>query len=181
MKQYIIITLFGLIPFINFSQSKDATNGFGFVVNSSFNAELYPVRIVPSVIYFKRNNQFELGVGFNPLSRQTQKLLSSEFNYKYFPNGIGKKLNMFFIARLSYVRSTRNNFYPTTYNYLFINGGYGFEIKPSKNMFIGTNVTLGGYTFNKRSETPYTAFESQNLFKEVGLNVAFQFNIGYWF
>ena len=179
MKQYLIIILLGLIPMINYGQSQDAPKGFGFAINSSFNGELYPVRVVPSLIYFKGNNQLELGIGFNPFDRQTQKLLSSEINYKYFPNGYVKKFNMFLITRITYVNSARNTYYPTTYNYLFVNGGYGFEVIPFKNAFIGTNVSLGAFTFNKKSKIPYDAFKSRNLFDEIGLNLAFQFNIGY--
>jgi len=146
MKKHFIILLLGLMSIISRGQSQESTSSLGFTINSSFNGELYPFRIVPSLIYFKGNSQLELGVGFNPLARQTQKLLSSEFNYKYFPNGNRQKFNMFLITRLSHVHSTKNTYYPTIYNYLFLNGGYGFEIKPSKNMFIGTNISLGGFT-----------------------------------
>lgn len=181
MKQYLIILFLGLIPIANYGQSQDSTRRFGFAINSSFNGELYPVRIVPSAIYIKRNNQLELGVGFNPANRETQKLLSGEFNYKYFPNGHGKKYNMFFITRISYVNSARDTYYPTTYKYLFVNGGYGFEVIPFKNVFLGTNVSFGAFTNSKKSEIPYDAFQSQKMFDKIGLNLAFQFNLGYRF
>jgi hypothetical protein len=179
MKKYLFIAWLCLIPFINYSQTEDHPKGFGFALKSSFNGELDPIRFVPSVVYFKKNNQFELGVGFNPFGRDSQKQLSTEFNYKYFPNGFGKKFNMFLIVRASYVNSIGRTYYPTTYNYLFLNGGYGFEVIPFKNAFIGTNVTLGGYTYNKKSDIPYNAFESQKFFDELGMTLAFQFSIGY--
>lgn len=181
MKQYLLVTLLVLIPIINYGQSEEAHKGFGFTINSSINEELYTARIVPSVVYTKGNNQFELGMGFNPSDRQIQKLLSSEFNYKYFPNGFNKKYNMYLITRVLFVNRKNKTFYPTAYNYLFVNGGYGFEVIPFKNAFIGTNVCLGTFTFSKKTEILYDAVSSQNLFDEIGLNLAFQLNVGYRF
>jgi hypothetical protein len=59
--------------------------------------------------------------------------------------------------------------------------GYGFEIIPFKNAFTGTNVSLGASTLNKKSEIPYSAFESQTFFNEFGLIIAFQLHLGYRF
>lgn len=181
MRSYIILTLISLIPFMANAQSNDSIGNFGFSVYSSVNGEPNPIRIVPSLVYIKGKNQLELGFGFNPFIRETQKLMSGEFNYKYYPNGTKNKFNMYLIARFSYINSSRETFYPTTFNYLFLNGGYGFEIIPKQHVFFGTNLSLGGFTFNKRSEIPYAAFESQNLFEEIELNLAFQFNVGYRF
>lgn len=179
MKQFLIITFLGWIPLISFSQSLEKENEFGFAINSSFNGEIYPIRIVPSIIYFNENNQFEIGFGFNPSNRQNQKLLSTEINYKYFPNGHSRKFNMFLITSLSYIHSKKNSFYPSNFNYLFVNGGYGFEIVPFKNAFIGTNISLGAFTYDKKSEIPYYAFKSEKLFHEIGLSLSFQFSVGY--
>lgn len=173
--------LFSLIPFVTGAQSSDAKGKFGITLNSSVNGELYPVRVVPSLTYFKGKNQFELGFGFNPFVRETQKLLSGEFNYKYFPNGVENKFNMYLISRLSYVNSARDTYYPTKYNFLFLNVGYGFEINAYKGAYIGTNLSTGIYTNSKKSEIPYTAFASQKLFEKFGFNLAFQFNLGYRF
>ena len=181
MKKYLIIALLGLIPFLNNAQSTETREGFGFAVNSSFDVEFYNIRIVPSATYFKGNNQLEFGVGFNPSGRTTQKLFSSEFNYKYFPNGYDKKYNMYFISRLSYVNSQIDKFYPTTYNYVFVHGGYGFEVQPFENAYISTNVSLGAFTFNKNAEIPFEGFTSQSFFDEIGMDLDFQFSIGYRF
>ncbi|WP_159038440.1 hypothetical protein [Brumimicrobium mesophilum] len=181
MKQYIIITLLGLFTFSTPVQSQDTPNGFGFAINSSLNGELDPIRIVPSIIYFNGKSQFELGMGFNPFGRQIDKLLSGEINYKYFPNGRDEKFNMFFISRITYVNNVKKTYYPTAYNYLFVHGGYGFEIIPFKNASIGTNVSLGAFTFDKKSEVPYDAFKSQIFFDEIGGSLAFQVSIGYRF
>jgi hypothetical protein len=151
-------------------------------LNSSVNGELHPIRIVPSLTYSKGKNQLELGLGFNFTAlRKSQKLLSSELNYKYFPNGTENKFNMYLIARFSYINSARDTYYPTNYNYLFLNGGYGFEIKANKRVYIGTNISTGIFTYSKKSDIPYEAFASQKLFDTFRFNLAFQFNVGYRF
>jgi hypothetical protein len=164
-----------------FAQSQDKIKTFGAAINSSVNGEFYLFQIVPSLVYSRGKSQMELGVGFNPSDRQNQKLLSSEFNYKYYPNGKNNKFNLYFIANASLVKRTLNSYYPTVYNYFFVSGGYGFEIRPFKNTFMGTNIGIGTFTFKKNSEIPYAAFESQKFFDEFGYMLAFQFNLGYKF
>jgi len=181
MKYYIFLSLISLIPFVANAQSNDSKGSFGFALNSSINGELYPIRIVPSLTYIKGKNQLELGFGFNPFTRKSQKLLSSEFNYKYFPNGTENKFNMYLIARFSYINSARDIYYPTNYKYLFLNGGYGIEIKAYKRVYIGTNISTGIFTYSKKSDIPYEAFASQKLFDTFRFNLAFQFNVGYRF
>lgn len=181
MKNYIFLLLISLIPFAINAQSNDSKGSFGFALNSSINGELYPIRIVPSLTYMKGKNQLELGFGFNPLIRKSQKLLSSEFNYIYFPNGTENKFNMYFIARFSYINSNRDTYYQTNFNYLFLNGGYGIEIKAYKSVYIGTNISIGTFTYSKKSDIPYETFTSQKLFDTFGSNLALQFNVGYRF
>jgi hypothetical protein len=181
MKNYIFITLVSLIPFVANAQSSDSTGRFGFTLNSSVNGELYPIRLVPSLTYIKGKHQLELGVGFNLSDRKFQKLVSSELNYKYFPNGTENKFNMYLLARFSYINSARDTYYPTNYNYLFLNGGYGIEIKAFKGAYIGTNISSGIFTYSKKSDIPYQAFASQKLFDKFRFNLAFQFNVGYRF
>jgi hypothetical protein len=181
MKYFLITLIIILLPFIINAQSSDALGRFGITINSSLNGELDPVRIVPSVVYAKGNNQFELGVGFNPGGRESQKLLSSELNYKYYPNGNSHKFNMYLLTHISYVNRKQDSYYPAVYNYFYANAGYGFEIKAIGNLFMGTNVSLGTYTFRKESENPNTAFARKKMFDEFSLNLAFQFNLGYRF
>lgn len=181
MKNYIFLTLISLIPFVANAQSSDSTGSFGFAFNSSVNGELYPIRIVPGLTYIKGKNQLELGFGFNLTDRKFQKLVSSELNYKFFPNGTVNKFNIYLITRFSYINSARDTYYPTNYNYLFLNGGYGIEIKAFESVYIGTNISAGAFTYSKNSKIPYDAFTSQKLFDTFGFNLAFQFNVGYRF
>ncbi len=181
MKHYFITLIIGLTS-LSAAAQPDSTGGqFGFALNSSFNGEIYPIRLVPGITYLKNKSQFELGVGVHPFIRKDQNIFSGEFNYKYFPNGTNKKFSLYLIARLSYVYNPRKTFYPTTYNYLFLNGGYGFQLVPFKNAYIGTNMSMGTFTNSKRSDIPYDSFAEKDLFEEFGFNLACQFNMGYRF
>lgn len=181
MKYILLMILISLMPLLAQTQTTDSTGKFGFVMNSSLNGEVYPIRLVPSVTYSKGNNQLELGFGFHPFIRKDQRIMSCELNYKYFPNGTVNKFNMYLVGRLSYVNNAKDTYFPTTYNYLFLNGGYGFEINAFRGLYLGTNVSIGAFTFSKSSENPYLEFAKSNMFDKVGFNLAFQFNIGYRF
>ncbi len=181
MKKYFLLSLFSLFHFLIYAQSNDSTGRFGFTLNSSLNGELYPIRIVPSLTYIKGKSQLELGFGFHPFIRKDQKMFSGELNHKYFPNGTENKFNTYLIIRFSYINNRLDTYYPSTYNYLFLNGGYGMEIKAFKGFFVGTNISAGTFTYSKKSSIPYEAFADQRLFYEFGFNLAFQFNIGYRF
>lgn len=181
MKQLIIIVLISLTPIISRAQSTDRTGRIGFAINSSFNGEVYPIRLVPTLTYLKGKAHFELGFGFHPFIRKDQRIFSTECNYKYFPNGTDNKFNMYVTGRLSYIYNSRNTYYPSKYNYLFLNGGYGFQLYATKDLYLGTNFTVGTYTYSKRIEIPYEDFSKKDLFDEFGINLAFQFNIGYRF
>ena len=181
MKYYLIAITICFTTVLGKAQTESSQGKFGIAINSSMNGEVYPIRIVPSITYLKGNSQAELGFGIHPFIRKDQNIFSGEFNYKYFPNGTDKKFNMYLIANLSYVHNPRKTFYPTTYNYLFLNGGYGFQLSPFKNAYMGTNMTVGTFTYNKQSEIPYDSFVKKDFFDEFGFNLAFQFNIGYRF
>jgi hypothetical protein len=181
MKHYLLLVLIILIPLFTQAQTSDSTGKFGFVINSSLNGEIYPIRLVPGVTYYKGNNQFELGFGLHPFIQKNQRILSCELNYKYFPNGTVNKFNMFLITRFSYINDVKETYFPTTYNYLFLNGGYGFEINAFKGVYLGTNISIGVFTYGKNSENPYLNFAKNSMFDELGFDLAFQFNIGYRF
>ena len=181
MRHYILCSLIALTSFGTNAQSRDSTGTFGFALNASIDGEFYAVRIVPSVTYMTGKHQFELGVGFNVSNRKFQKLLSAESSYKYFPNGTKNKFNMYILTCFSYVYNARETYYPTNYNYLLLNGGYGIQVKAFKGAYVGTNVSAGVLTYSKKSEIPYEAFESKKLFDEFRFNLAFQFNVGYRF
>lgn len=181
MKYYLLLFFIGLAPSFTYAQAKDTTASIGFALNSSLNGELYPIRLVPSVTYLKGNSQFELGFGLHPFIRKDQRIFSGEFNYKYFPNGTVHKFRTYLLARLCYANNLRRTYYPTTYNFLFLNGGYGLEIGPPRGFYMGTNVSIGAFTYSKKSEVLYEFFATKKMFEEFGFNLAFQFNIGYRF
>jgi hypothetical protein len=184
MKRSLLIILNLLFPLVPHAQtSDDAENSgkLGLVLNTGFNGELYAFQAIPSLAYFKNNNQFELGLGFNPFDRADQTLLSGNINYKYFPNGIEQKFNLYFVTHLAIIHNQRNTYYPATYNYLFLNAGYGFQIKLFEGVYLGTNLKMGTFTYYKTSENPYEGFHSTGFFDETGFNLDFQLQLNYFF
>ncbi len=183
MKYIILIIAISLIPHLIKAQkigSKD--KGFGIALNSKINSQVSPILIIPSVSYYKGKNQFELGVGFYPFFIEEQRTLSGEFNYKYFPNGRENKFNMFLILSSAYINQIQKTYYPATYQYLFLNGGYGFQIRIFKGIYIGTNISIGIFTNSKQSENPYIEhLGSKDLFNTFHSNVSCQVKIGYLF
>ncbi|MFY0675143.1 MAG: hypothetical protein JXQ87_17240 [Bacteroidia bacterium] len=183
MKNYIIIALLGLMPFTSKAQSIDTTGRLGFSINTNYNGELTTPRIVPSVNYSKGNNQYELGLGFQPFNLDQERVLSVELSQKHYPNGMSNKYNMYFISRAALVNSKRNTFYPSTYNYIFLSEGYGFDVKPIDEfgLYLGTDLNLGMFSYSKNSDTTHDSFQSQKMFREFGFHMALQANIGFRF
>lgn len=182
MIRYLLIIQILLFPVVLQAQSSDVENSgeSGFSLSTGFNGELYAFQVTPSLAYLKGNSQFELGLGFNPFDRADQTLLSGNINYKYFPNGMGRKFNLYFITQLSIIQNQRNTYYRATYNYLFLNAGYGFQINLFKDAYLGTNVKIGTFTYNKSSENPYEGFHSTDFFDETGFNLDLQLHLSYF-
>jgi hypothetical protein len=181
MKSYFLILLMAIMTQTSLAQSTATDGHFGFALNSGFNGEVYPFRLTPSITYTKGLSQFEAGFGFHPNIRKDQKILSGELNYKIFPNGQAQKFNFYVLGQLMYLHNKRATYYPTTYNYLFLNAGYGFDLALFKGAYMGTNMSIGTFTYAKTSAVPYAAFATENLFESFGFNLAFQFNVGYRF
>lgn len=183
MKYHIPIILTSLIPSLGSAQNMDSKSyGYGFALNSSFKTELNVIGLIPSVSYYREKSQFELGVGLYPFVLKDQRIVSGEFNYKYFPNGTDNKFNLFLIMSFSYVNQSRKTYYPATYQYLFLSGGYGMQIRLSERAYLGTSVNIGTFTNSKNSENPYNNYiGAQDLFDKFSINLDFQINIGYRF
>jgi hypothetical protein len=183
MIRSILIIQILLFPVVLQAQKTDTENTgeLGFSLNTAFNDELYTFLATPSLAYLKGSSQFELGMGFNPFDRADQTLLSGDINYKYFPNGIDRKFNLYFVSQLAIIHNQRNTYYPATYNYLFLNAGYGFQIKLFDGAYLGTNVKMGTFTYNKSSINPYEGFQSTGFFDETGFNLDFQLHLNYFF
>lgn len=183
MIRSILIIQILLFPVVLQAQIRDVANSgkLGASLNTCFIGELGAVQTTPGLAYLKGHNQFELGMGFNPLDRADQTLLSGDINYKYFPNGMERKFNLYFVAQLAIIHNQRNTYYPATYNYLFLNAGYGFQIKLFESAYLGTNVKIGTFTYNKSSENPYEGFHSTDFFDKTGANLEFQLHLNYYF
>lgn len=164
------------------ADSEERGHGFGVVVGSAMNGEVLPVRLIAMGLYHHGAHQLELGVGFHPFIRKEQTILSADFNYKLFPNGRGNKLDMYLLGNLSYLNTSRETFFPTNYNYLFLHGGYGIELDGIAGSYMDTNVSFGGFTYSKKTENPAAShLDEERLFRGFGSSINLQVNVGYRF
>lgn len=180
-KHYLIISIIALLPLFNYAQSTESKGRFGANINTSINGEFYAFMLVPNLTYTKGKSQLELGVGLNLNKRQEESLWSGELNYKFYPNEMDNKINFYFLSQIAYLNRAQHSFYAANYNYLFVNGGYGIEIKAHKDIYLGSHISVGAFSYSKTSENPYHEFSKSDFFEELGLNLAFQFNVGYRF
>ncbi len=156
--------------------------GFGVAISSALNGEVLPIRLIAAGLYYFDLHQFELGVGFHPYIQDQQTIVSSDFNYKLFPNGRGNKLQTYLLANFSYIYKGLESFYPTSYHYLFLHVGYGLELAGFAGLYTDTNVSFGGFTYNKNSENPVSSLlDADSFFEDFGFSISFQFNVGYRF
>ena len=152
---------------------------WGVALNSSVSGAVPPMRLVPTATLLMGKSQLEAGLGVHPFVRRDQRVLSGEANYKFFPHGLENALSPYLIGRFSYVHDAKETYYPTTYHHLVLTGGYGVILNGASGSYLGTNVTVGPATFVRNSENP--AFPNDELFDDLGLTLAFQFNVGYRF
>lgn len=181
MKHLILILSILLIPSLTFAQSAKADRGIGLAIRSSVNSELPSARVVPCIQYLAGNHQLELGLGLTPVLREDQQVMSGEFSYQYFPNGTTNKFNGYLITSLSYVRRGVDTFFPTDYHYLFLDGGYGFLLHAGNGIYLGTHVTGGIFTYQKRTENPSIEFLQVNLLESFEAHVTAHISLSYRF
>ncbi|EAR11460.1 hypothetical protein [Reinekea blandensis] len=156
--------------------------GFGIAANSAWNGQVLPIRTIITGFYHQGMNQIDLGLGFHPFIRQEQSIASADLNYKLFPNGRDNPLNLYLLANLSYIYTSRATFYPARYHYLFLLGGYGLELNGPAGTYLDTNVSFGGFTYKKDSENPASSYlDAEQFFKELGSTVSLQVGVGYRF
>jgi hypothetical protein len=181
MKNYLIISIIAFLPLAITAQSAESGRRLGANINSSINGELYAFMLTPCFTYTKGKSQLEFGVGLNLNNRLEQSLWSSELNYKFYPNGMGNKFNLYFLTQFAFLNRTQHSYYPANYNYLFVNGGYGLEIKVHNKIYLGSHISVGAFSYGKTSENPHLDFSKNNMFDEIGINLTFQINVGYRF
>ncbi len=164
------------------AEAQEREHGLGVAVSSALNGEVLPFRLIPSALYYRGLHQFELGVGFHPFIRKDQTIISSDFNYKLFPNGHGTKFKTYLLGNFSYLNVSRETFYPTTYHYLFLHVGYGLELAGFAGSYMDTNVSFGAFTYSKNSENPATTYLNEGaFFRDFGMSMSLQVNVGYRF
>ena len=182
MKNYLLIVLAVFATVVQAQNIDSTKSGFGFALNSEYNNQINAIEIAPTAIFFKGKHQFELGTGLNPFSLSNQRIVSGQFNYKHFPNGRDNKFNMYLMMSCDYTNQLKKTYYPTTNQYLFVSGGYGFQVRVVDGLNLGTNLNLGTFTQSMHSENPYLVqLGSPKMFDNLSMNLSFQVNISYRF
>lgn len=187
MKNFLLtlILVIGLLSCKSMAYAQNsvqADRGFGVAINSAFNGQVLPFRTIATGLYYQGAHQLELGLGIHPFIRKEQSIVSADMNYKLFPNGRHNKLNLYLLADISYINTRRETFYPTTYHYLFLHGGYGVELNGFAGTYIDTSVSFGGFTYKKTSENPASSYlDADQFFKEVASSMNLQVSVGYRF
>ena len=113
---------------------------------------------------------------------KNERVISGELHYKYFMNGMDTKFSMYVMASLLYMNRLRSNYHPVSYNYLFLQGGYGFQVRAFGGLYLGTSVSAGTFTNSRESEHPLNNdYDNKSLFEHFGIHLELQANIRFRF
>lgn len=183
LPYYCLFVVTVLFPCIGHAkQTKTPDKKFSISLNSSYNSEVNPYRLTLCGSFYFKKHQFEVGFGFHPFIEKNERVMSGEFHYKYFLNGMDTKFSMYIMASFLYMNRLRSNYYPAAYNYLFLQGGYGFQVRVYGGLYLGTNVSFGAFTNSRESDHPLNNdFDDKNLFEQFGINLELQANIRFRF
>ena len=167
---------------------------FGVAINSSIHGVHGEFSVAPTASYYRNKSQFEAGVCLYPFNFKSPRMLGGHLDYKFFPNGIDKRFSLYFNVNLNYTNQFYDQYYfsnnnQLTFNYLSLNGGYGFQVKIFENAYIGTNLNFGVSTnsisgtqnpVNQQVIVSYYPYE-QSMFERFEIDGAFRINVGYRF
>lgn len=167
------------------SGDADVTRKFGVAINSSLSGVIGEISVAPTGLIYLNKSQLEVGFCLYPFNFSHPRMLGGSLDYKYFPNGIGNRFNLYFNANLNFTNEFIDhnyiiNNYQSTYNYLSLTAGYGFQLKILKNAFIGTNLNFGMNTNSRHSTDPQGQYE-RPLFESFEMDGAIRIDIGYRF
>lgn len=188
------LVLFICLAFSVQSQTDSSKRNFQFGLSTGLLLNDYGAAKTISVFYQKNKHQFDLGPSFGLFSHYgDSKSLCLEGNYRYYPNGINQRFNLFFLLNLSYYHSNRtyngtqgtivylNQFTDNIYNF---NAGYGFNLAIWKGLFLGVQVGAGiSHTTYDESHTSNPTQPKDFSYSSVNNRYCFlgQLNLGYRF
>ncbi|MDG1333499.1 MAG: hypothetical protein P8P74_14280 [Crocinitomicaceae bacterium] len=184
----LIICLFSISLVSAQEESKAQDKHYGFAINSSLSGTLNSLSVAPTGFLYVNKHQLELGLAIHPgRISSNNRNLGVEFNYKYFPNGIANRFNMYFTTNLTltnqhYEQNYSGYRYERRTNFLNLTGGYGFQVSLFKKAYVGTSLNVGVMTCrdNIKNSYGYSNYVSP-MFNEFYLDAAVRLNIGYRF
>jgi hypothetical protein len=188
MKKSLILSLLICLASLSFAQNsamKKAPLQFGIAVNSCLSGVIGEVSIAPTGLMYINNHQLEIGLCLYPYNFRYPRMLGASLDYKYFPNGIDNRFNLYFVTHLNFTNEYIDhnyiiNNYQTTYNYLALTVGYGFQVKLFDKAYIGTSLSFGVNTNSNINTDPQSQYE-RPMFESFEMDGTVQLNIGYRF
>lgn len=139
---------------INIEISPSVNNQEDIILNLSFN-------------FVRKQHEFFLGPKF-PLSGKSNTIIGLNLGYKFFPNKVKTKFDMFFhyniqvVNRKLYYNSSKKGF--ALYNII----GYGFNFNFNKNMYLTHSLGIG---------IENSWFKDYDIFTDIA--ALFKLGIGY--
>ena len=175
MNNYIFTFLVCLLTFTLTAQpdSIQKDRQLGVSVNPSYAEYLSSIPIAVVITYRINKHQLELGPKFNYMDwHDSDQQFGTEFNYRYYPNGVHNRFNLFFLFNFDY-RYINGKYDYTLYtgyppqvvtvnskkdsHFFVFNGGYGFQANLFKGIYIGTYI--GGGIYTERSHSINSSIE----------------------
>lgn len=181
------------------SDSVQKERQFGVVTTTSLTnyQSLFTTGILAT--YRINKHQLEFGPKIFLFDRDYyDRQLGTEFNYRYYPNTVHNRFNLFFLFNTDYINVYKiSNYQQYIYdsnqyvnvnqksnqNNIALNAGYGFHVNLFKGLYIGNNVGAGIILENNKvvrnSEEP--SINSTRRYKNVDLSFLLTVSLGYRF
>lgn len=156
---------------------------FGISLNGAYRIENVGLIAAVSCFYHKNGQEIGLGVVTQPFyNAKNRTYIGAQLNYKFFPNQLENKFNLYFTSYLNYLARLLNGNYSYNTHSLSLTFGFGFQVKISKNFYLGTDIGVGFTTssLSFNGNPPPYAY-AYGLFTDYDFDAILNFNIGYRF
>ncbi|MDG1333498.1 MAG: hypothetical protein P8P74_14275 [Crocinitomicaceae bacterium] len=184
MKLFIplFVAFFAITPVFAQETPEKTEKHLGFALNSSLIASSGLVFISPTATYYQNKHQFELGAGFGVSRSDIDRAFTTNFNYKYFLNGIAKRINPYAAADLAYYNFSRtqgSDWVEISEVSMFV--GFGAQIQFLEKAYFGIGIYGGLLTSQANGFESFEPDGTPGLFKEFEFDGAVKFSLGYRF
>lgn len=201
MRNYITALVTCLLAGIVSAQSDSTKKEKQFGVSVAQTLSSYPGYFTTGLLatYRIHKHQLEFGPKFFLIDRNYyNQRFGTEFNYRYYPNGVHNRFNLFFLLNADYIHlykiSDYQQYVSSSNQYVMVNKkrrdndltmniGYGFHANLFKGLYIGNNIGAG--ILLERSKVVRNSTESSinstNRYNNMALSFLLTVTLGYRF